>query len=103
VIEVQSDADKRDFTLPESMQIQWLVNPHPQLGNSVLSEAVMQLTWLTGIPNVWIAGESSSVRSLRSYLAKEKVLDRQHRYTSGYWQIGQDEDAFQLVKRQESD
>lgn len=103
IIEVQDAADKRVFELPNTMNIQWLINPEPRSGKSELADVVMALDWLNGIPNVWIAGEVSTVRTLRTYLAKTKQLDPQHRYTSGYWQIGQDEDAFQLVKRKESD
>jgi len=99
VIEVQDQADKRTFKLPDAMNIQWLINAEPRSGKSELSEAVMNIRWQEGTPNVWIAGEVSMVRTLREYFAKTKQLDPAHRYTSAYWQIGQDEDAFQLVKR----
>ncbi|MCL4164972.1 UNVERIFIED_CONTAM: hypothetical protein GTU68_034139, partial [Idotea baltica] len=101
VLEVQAISDKRSYELPHAMELTWLVNPQPQAGVSQLAKTVKQLEWLEGTPSVWIAGESSIVRELRSYLAKTKELDRVHRYTSGYWQIGQDEDAFQVVKRQD--
>jgi len=100
VIEVQESADKRDFQIPDSMSVQWLINPEPQSGNSELADTVMSLAWPKGIPNVWIAGELSTVKTLRSYLAKTKQLNPEHRYTSAYWQIGQNEDTFQLAKRQ---
>lgn len=100
VIEVQEQADKRDFALPGSLNIQWLINPEPRSAKSTLAEVVMNLDWPDGIPSVWVAGEVSTVRTLREYLAKTKQLEPQHRYTSAYWQIGRDEDAFQLVKRQ---
>jgi len=103
VIEIQDAADERALSLPKAMNIQWLLNPEPRQGNSQLVDVVKALAWLTGTPYVWIAGEVSTVRALRSYFAKTKQLDVAHRYTSGYWQIGQDEDAFQLVKRQERD
>lgn len=103
VIEVQEIADQRQFDLPDNLSIQWLMNPEPQSGKSELATVVKTLPWLDGTPNIWVAGESSIVRELRSYFAKTKLLDRAHRYTSGYWIIGQDEDAFQFVKRQEGD
>lgn len=103
VIEVQEPADQRQFELPDSLNIQWLINPEPRSGNSRLAEVVMNLAWPAGIPGVWIAGEVSTVRTLHGFLAKTKHLEPQHRYTSAYWQIGQDEDAFQLVKRQVTD
>lgn len=100
VIEVQDNADKRSFTLPNSLNINWLINPEPQYGKSELAEVVMNLAWPTGKPYVWIAGEVSTVRTLHTYFAKTKELEPQHRYTSAYWQIGENEDAFQRVKRQ---
>ncbi len=103
VIEVQTAEDQREFELPEAMTITWLLNPHPQAGSSELANTVKNLEWFHGTPNVWVAGESSTVRELRAYFAKTKELDRLHRYTSGYWQIGSDEDAFQVVKRQNQD
>jgi len=103
VLEVQTDADKRNFTMPDNMNVHWLINPEPTAGKSELATTVMNLPWKAGTPYVWVAGESSSVQALRSYFAKTKHLDRTHRYTSGYWKIGQDEDTFQLVKRQEAD
>jgi len=100
IIEVQEQADQRQLELPDSFNIQWLINPEPRSGNSKLAEVVVNLVWPAGIPGVWIAGEVSTVRTLHRFLAKTKRLEPQHRYTSAYWQIGQDEDAFQLVKRQ---
>jgi len=103
VIELQNENDKRDFKVPVNMQLQFLLNANPEEGNSALADIVMSLTWLSGTPDVWIAGESSGVRSMRTYLAKTKRLDRRCRYTSGYWQIGQNEDDFALTKRSEPD
>ena len=103
VIEVQDDNDKRDFAKPDLMQLTYLLNSKPEDGGSILAETVTSLEWLPGTPSVWMAGESSGVREVRTYLAKTKLLDRRCRYTSGYWQIGQDEDDFQLVKRSEPD
>lgn len=103
IVEVQSVEDKRNFDLPDNMKIQWLINAEPHAGKSELANAVKKLDWLEGTSSVWVAGESSIVRDLRSYFAKDKQLDREHRYTSGYWIIGQDEDAFQFVKRQQTE
>lgn len=103
VLEVQHDDDRRAFTLSERVNVQWLINPEPQSGNSKLADIVMALPWLDGTPAIWVAGEASTVRELRSYFAKARQVDRLHRYTSGYWQIGRDEDEFQMVKRQDTD
>jgi len=103
VLEVQDEADQREFNLPKNLNVQWLIYPEPQSGNSQLARVVMDLPWLDGTPSIWVAGESGTVRELRSYFAKTRQVDRLNRYTSGYWQIGQDEDSFQITKRQERD
>jgi len=103
VIEVQSEADKREFELPTALRLQWLINPEPGSGNSELADVVTKLAWPDGIPYVWVAAEVSTARILRTFFAKTKMLEPAHRYVSAYWQIGQNEDAFQLVKRQLSD
>jgi len=103
VIEIQHESDKQDLPAPENMQVDWLINPNPELGNSALANHVLAKPWREGKPAIWVAGESGCVRQIRSYLAKTRLVDRRHRYTSGYWQIGQDEDSFQMVKRQEPD
>jgi len=101
VNEVQDEADIRTFKLPNTLHIQWLINPEPRTGSSELADAVMRLDWPDGVPSVWVAGEVDTARQLRAYFAKTKQLDPSHRYVSAYWQIGENEDAFQLVKRQE--
>ena len=101
VIEVQHESDKQTLNVPHNMHIEWLINPNPEQGNSTLADVVMQKPWQRGTPGIWVAGESGCVRRLRTYFAKTRSVGRKHRYTSGYWQIGQDEDSFQLVKRQE--
>lgn len=103
IIEIQDEDDKRHFEKPDGMQLTYLLDSKPEDGGSILAETVTSLEWLPGTPDVWMAGESNSVREVRTYLAKTKLLDRRCRYTSGYWQIGQNEDDFQLVKRSEPD
>lgn len=103
VIELQNEKDQRDFQKPDNLQLSFLLNAKPEEGNSQLAQMVIALPWLSGTPDVWIAGESNGVRAMRTYLAKTKNLDRRCRYTSGYWHIGQNEDDFQLVKRSEPD
>ena len=107
VLEVLDELDRRELSLPNAMQLQWIVNAEPGLPEAAaqrpLVETVKSLEWLDGTPSVWVAGESDSVRALRLYLTKERLLSRESRYTSGYWKRGDSEDAFQLVKRSEPD
>ena len=103
ILEVISEEDRQDLTCPTGMEIAWLINPHPNTANTVLSDAVMNLPWQEGQAAVWIAGESHAVRVLRKYCKNERGLDKDFLYASGYWQIGLTEDKHQLIKRQEQD
>lgn len=102
ILETLSVADQQELSAPHSLQVQWIVNSVPGAQTRPLVTAVKALRWMTGTPSIWVAGESNSVRELRSYLAKDMHIDRQHRYTSGYWQAGLTEDNYQWIKRNET-
>ena len=99
VIEIIDEADKQNLPFPENMEIHWVINPTPNIENSLLVDKVKQLPWLAGTASVWLAGETIAVKTLRSYCYQMGV-QRSHRYASGYWQIGYTEDKHQLVKRE---
>ncbi|MGW7414612.1 siderophore-interacting protein [Streptomyces sp. NPDC054863] len=46
-----------------------------------------------GVPYVWIAGESSSVRALRRHFVNERGYDRRRITFTGYWRRGLTEDG----------
>ncbi len=99
VLEVLSGDDKQPLVVPPGMAISWVVNPFPNADAMPLVDAFKRTAWQDGVPSVWLAGESNSVRELRRYLVDCRCVPRALRYTSGYWQRGLTEDAYQLVKR----
>ncbi len=101
LLEILDEADSQDLPFPEGIAVQWLVNPHPDRANTVLYDAFKQVQWLEGKPYVWVAGESGAVKMIRQYLRKERSLNREDFYLSGYWQIGLTEDGHQKIKRLE--
>ena len=102
VIEINSDQDQQLLQKPEGIDILWVINPHPDIDNTVLSDAVKTLPWLTGTPSIWGACEFSNMRLLRAYFKKDKQVPRNQLYISSYWKSGQSEDKHKIIKKQDS-
>jgi NADPH-dependent ferric siderophore reductase len=102
VIEINSKQDQQSLKKPEGIDILWVINPHPDTENTVLSDAVKALPWLTGIPSIWAACEFSNMRLLRAYFKKDKQVSRDQLYISSYWKSGQSEDKHKIIKKQDS-
>ncbi len=102
VIEINSDQDQQDLKKPEGIKIIWAVNSHPDSENTVLSDAVTALPWLSGHVAIWAACEFSNMRLLRSYFKTEKHVNRDQIYVSSYWKMGQTEDKHKITKKQDA-
>lgn len=105
--------------LPATMRARvWIEVPHPQDQQHIATAADAEVTWLfrgdathhgggrlldavraaempTGRPYAWIAGEATTVRSLRRHLVNERGYDRSAVSFTGYWREGTTEE--QLV------
>lgn len=88
VIEVMEEADKQVIDSPKGMTIIWVINPHPDQVNTVLPDAVKNLQWLEGKPNVWLACEFSGMKMLRTYFKSENNVSKNELYISSYWKMG---------------
>lgn len=103
IIEVTSEADIQWFDLPEGMQINWLINPHPGSDSERLVHALRELEWRPGKPGIWVACEFSAMRQLRRHLIDERGVGRRDMYISSYWKLGASEDGHRVVKREDAD
>ncbi len=102
VIEITSEQDQQSLQKPQGLDILWLINPHPDKENTMLSDAVKTLSWLSGSPSIWAACEFSNMRLLRAYFKKEKHVSRDLLYISSYWKMGQSEDKHKVIKKQDA-
>jgi NADPH-dependent ferric siderophore reductase len=102
IIEVTSEQDQQSLQKPERLDILWLINPQPDKENTLLSDAVKTLPWLSGSPSIWAACEFSNMRLLRAYFKKEKQVSRDQLYISSYWKMGQSEDKHKVIKKQDA-
>ena len=98
LLEIINEDDKQEIDAPDGLQIQWIVNPHPDETNTILLDAVRQLEWLEGQPYAWVAGEFSQSLAIRKWLREERGMIREQMYASSYWQIGQTEDGHRVSK-----
>lgn len=103
VIEVLHEEDIQKLTAPEGIELHWLVIPAEQNGLPTVVDLVRQLEWLPGKPDVWVATEFETMRALRQYFRKERLLSRFDTYTSSYWKLGVAEDQHKRIKRQDAD
>lgn len=98
LLEIIDQQDCQDLVAPKTLDLRWIVNPHPDQPNSVLLDAVMDIEWLEGEPSVWVAGEFSSALAIRKFLKEERGVSRQQLYASSYWQMGKSEDEHRVSK-----
>lgn len=102
VFEVPSDEDIREIAVPVGVKVTWLIQKDVHVPSSAQLDFVRSLQWQPGVVQTCIAGESSVIRALRSYLHNERKLSRKDTYISGYWKIGLVEDEHQKMKRAEA-
>ncbi len=102
VFEITSDDDIQPVSAPPGIMIHWLVHEDPHVSSAQQLEFFRTLDWPTGQPGVFVAGESGAVAGLRSYLIKERGLDKRKMYISAYWKIGLIEDQHQIEKNAEA-
>jgi NADPH-dependent ferric siderophore reductase len=102
VIEINSEQDQQLLKKPDGIEILWVTNTHPNLENTILSDAVKNLHWLPGTPSIWSACEFTNMRLLRDYFKKDKQVSRDQLYISSYWKIGHSEDKHKVIKKQDA-
>lgn len=102
-IEVLSEADKQMIDVPVGIDVQWVINPHPDQPNSVLADAVKSASWLSGVVNVWLASEFETMRVLRRYFKGERGVTRDQIYASSYWKMGEADEGNKAAKKQDTE
>ncbi|MGR3712287.1 MAG: siderophore-interacting protein [Shimia sp.] len=102
IFEITSEEDRQTIDMPDGIDVHWLIHPDPSVASTAQETLIRSLDWPEGRVQTCIAGESSTIRSLRAFLSQEKKLPREDVYISGYWKIGLIEDEHQQAKRNEA-
>lgn len=103
VLEIISDEDRIPLDVPAGMEVHWVVNPEPEALNTVLEDTVMALPWLEGQVSIWVAGEFSASRALRQYFRHDRAVDKEFKYVSCYWKIGESDEGMKAAKRADTE
>jgi NADPH-dependent ferric siderophore reductase len=101
-IEIISAEDKIKLDAPPGIKLSWVINPRPDVPNSILIDAIRLQPWLIGNAEVWFAGEFDAMRAARRYFKQERGVVKGHIYASSYWKIGATDESNKIAKRKES-
>ncbi|MEI5099798.1 siderophore-interacting protein [Streptomyces sp. PmtG] len=85
-LELHDPADRQELSTKADADITWLT------GEGATLKAIGATPFPPGTPYAWIAGESTTVRSLRRHLANDRAIDRTRIKFTGYWRKGTTED-----------
>ncbi|MEM1219212.1 MAG: siderophore-interacting protein [Bacteroidota bacterium] len=83
-LEVMSEADKQDFTAPAGIKINWFIHPDPTARSPHQIHAIKSITPFEGTPNIFVAGEMSTVKEIKKYFNQEELYQDAFRYISSY-------------------
>lgn len=100
ITEVLSDADilEDHYQSEATLELQWLVNPHPEDGSDLAPLAKAAWEKLTQPNFTHITAEYSTVKTLRDFLRHEKEQMSKDFFACSYWQIDKKEDE-ERIKR----
>ncbi|MFD9488572.1 siderophore-interacting protein [Streptomyces sp. NPDC059991] len=89
-VEVPFSGDRMPLPTVADARITWLVREE---GAASALDAVRSEGELPGLdPYVWLAGEASTMRSLRRHFVNERQVERRNVTFVGYWRRGRSED-----------
>ncbi|KHL18651.1 UNVERIFIED_CONTAM: FAD-binding protein [Mumia flava] len=101
-VEVGGPEDEQPFTSEADVTLTWLHRGDAPAGTTTLiADAVRTDAWPAGAPQVFVHGESSLLKQLRSYLLHDRGVPREQLSLSGYWRRGESEEGFRAWKAQQ--
>lgn len=102
VLEIQHESDAVPLIAPESVDIQWIINPRPGTQPSALADALRKIDLPQGRIAGWSACEFSAMKELRTYLRHNLGLGPKSLYISSYWKLGINEGQHKKIKQQDA-
>jgi NADPH-dependent ferric siderophore reductase len=88
-LEVESAREMRPLDCAADVRVTWLSRGgRPATGGGLLRAAIAGSAFPDGRPYAWLAGESSAVTDLRRHLVRDRGIDKEDVYFSGYWLLG---------------
>ncbi|MEU3371943.1 siderophore-interacting protein [Streptomyces sp. NPDC006711] len=98
-VEVSGPEEEQKITTPDGAEVTWLHRGEAPVGSRLVG-AVKDLEFPAGAVHAFVHGEAGFVKELRALLRVERNVPRERLSISGYWRLGQDDDAWRATKRE---
>ncbi|MDN3293628.1 siderophore-interacting protein [Streptomyces ficellus] len=98
-IEVESPDEEHKIAAPPGVALHWLHRGDRPVGEALLA-AVRALDFPPGDVHAFVHGEAGFVKELRRHLRQDRRIPRDRLSISGYWRLGQSDEAWRAVKRE---
>ncbi|WP_274556301.1 siderophore-interacting protein [Streptomyces spiramyceticus] len=98
-VEVAGPEEEQKTVTPDGVAITWLHRGDRPVGEALIA-AVRGLEFPAGDVHAFVHGEAGFVKDLRRHLRMDRGIARERLSISGYWRLGQDDDAWRAVKRE---
>lgn len=98
-LEVTNEEDKQKLSIPEGIEVRWLIHPNPKNKSEQQLDAIKKVEKMEGQPNIFVAGELSTIREIKSYINESSQFNDALKYISSYWKIGLQEEEHKMAKR----
>ncbi|MGW1490974.1 siderophore-interacting protein [Streptomyces sp. NPDC002402] len=98
-VEVAGPEEEQKVVTPDGVEITWLHRGNLPAGESLIA-AVKTLDFPEGAVCAFVHGEAAFVKELRRHLRLDRQIPREQLSISGYWRLGQSDEAWRAVKRE---
>ncbi|MFJ8981915.1 siderophore-interacting protein [Streptomyces sp. NPDC102282] len=98
-VEVPDASEEQKLVAPEGVSVTWLHRGDRPVGEALVA-AVGGLDFPEGEVQAFVHGEAGFVKEIRRHLRVERGIPLKQLSISGYWRLGQNDDAWRAVKRE---
>ncbi|MER5555490.1 siderophore-interacting protein [Streptomyces sp. NPDC002793] len=98
-VEVADASEEQKLTAPDGVSLTWLHRDDRPVGEALVA-AVTGLEFPEGEVQAFVHGEAGFVKEIRRHLRLERGIPLRQLSISGYWRLGQNDDAWRAVKRE---
>ncbi|MFD9538787.1 siderophore-interacting protein [Streptomyces sp. NPDC060022] len=98
-VEVADAAEEQKIVTPDGVVVTWLHRGDRPVGEA-LTAAVTGLEFPEGEVQAFVHGEAGFVKEIRRHLRLERGIPLGQLSISGYWRLGQNDEAWRSVKRE---
>jgi NADPH-dependent ferric siderophore reductase len=98
-VEVADATEEQKIVSPAGAEVSWVHRGARPVGEALI-EAVGALEFPAGTASAFVHGEAGFVKELRRLLRLERGIPRERLSISGYWRLGQSDEAWRVAKRE---